>query len=117
MAIVVYFCDLRSNPSIRAKRVLPWRDDLSVFDAIAEAIGDEEALAVRADLQTNNHYLMVFQYNQATDEGSESSAVGSLDWYVDDHTQIIVRYDDGAMPEQIDEFEQWVMDDDPTDDL
>lgn len=117
MAVAVYYCDMRAKPSIQAKAVVQWRSDLRAFDALAKAVGHDQAGIVASDLSTHDNMLMVSWYNKATDQNSDLSDYGSLDWIVPDHSQIIVSYDDTATPEQVDEFERWVVESEQTDGL
>ncbi len=61
--------------------------------------------------------IMVSWYNKETDDHSDMTYYGSLDWSVPDQSQIVISYDDTATPEQIDEFERWMVESEQQDGL
>ncbi len=117
MAVAVYYCDLRPKPSIQIKVIIEWSSDLRACDALAQAVGEEQAGIVASDLTDHDTMVMVSWYSKETDDHSDMSDFGSLDWFVPDQSQVIVSYDDTATPEQIDEFERWMVESEQIDGL
>jgi hypothetical protein len=108
---------MRPKPSVQAKAIVAWSEDLRAYDALVQAVGEEYAGIVEYDLSSHDNVIMVSWYSKETDDHSDMSEFGSLDWNVPDNSQVIISYDDTATPEQIDEFERWMVETEQQDGL
>jgi hypothetical protein len=111
MSIVILYADLRNNEIQLKEKKVPWRNGVTAFEVLKEALTARIARQIEEDLVHLNDPDLTVSWNSLVDDShSEIGGVGSLDWEIEANSILVVTYEDeSTTDQQLDEALEWML--------